>query len=267
MIRVTLVCLILFVPGCITTPNLESDDTFILATTTSLRDSGLLDHILSDFLSETQTDLKIVAFGTGAALNLGKKGDADVLIVHAPEKENQFIDDGFGTSRTTFTYNHFVIVGPRTLENSPNIIHAFESLNSDCFISRGDSSGTHEKKQTIWQATNYTLNQDDGGFYPEIENYFSVGNGMAVTLNMANEMGCFTLSDRATYLHLKPNLDLKMTEFTDEILMNPYSIIQLNTIKEKQSIAIELETYLTSDIVMSKIENFTINNEQSFFVL
>ena len=87
MIRAILVCLILFVPGCINSPSLENDDTFILATTTSLRDSGLLDHILEEFLIESQTNLKIVAFGTGAALNLGKKGDADVLIVHAPEKE------------------------------------------------------------------------------------------------------------------------------------------------------------------------------------
>ena len=266
MIRAILVCLILFVPGCINSPSLENDDTFILATTTSLRDSGLLDHVLEEFLFETQTNLKIVAFGTGAALNLGKKGDADLLIVHAPEKENQFIEDGFGISRTTFTYNHFVLVGPRNLDSSLNIIDAFNSLESDCFVSRGDYSGTHEKEQAIWQTTNHTLNEDERGVFPEMENYFSVGNGMAVTLTMANEMGCFTLSDRATYLHLKPKLDLKMTEFTDEILMNPYSIIQLNTIKEKQSIAIELETYLTSDIVMSKIENFTINGEHSFFV-
>jgi len=204
----------------------ESED-FILATTTSMRDSGLLDELLSSFFDDHGIFVGVVAVGTGAALKLGENGDADVLIVHAPDKELTFIEEGFGISRTTFAWNRFVLVGPSTLQSPSNMTEALQSIEGECFISRGDGSGTHIKEQELWKSTNLSLVEDELGIHPNNDAFYSVGQGMGTVLNMADELQCWTLSDMGTWLSMSREMNLQMNTWNDSMTLNPYSIIQI----------------------------------------
>ena len=263
MIKIILLCILLIVPGC-TIPQESEEDDLILATTTSMRDSGLLGTIIPIFNDRYNVEVKVVAVGTGAALRLGQNGDADLLIVHAPEKEISFIEDGHGKSRVTFAWNRFILIGPVDISNNNNISNAFKTAIDSCFISRGDESGTHIKEQEIWQQTNLELIEDDLGLHPIDDNFISIGNGMGVALNMADELNCFTLSDAGTYYHQKQTTDLIASTFNDSLTINPYSIIQLSQTK-KSDLAETFENFLLSKEIQLLISEYTISEKSLFF--
>ncbi|MDK2934937.1 MAG: tungstate transport system substrate-binding protein [Clostridiales bacterium] len=226
--------------GCSNTPaketfaNQESQQpsSIILATTTSTRDSGLLDYLLPEFQKDTNIKVKVVAVGTGKALQMGKDGEADVLLVHAKASEEKFVSEGHGLNRYDVMYNDFILVGPKDdpaklKEKSPNdIVESFKSIHQlqHKFISRGDESGTHQKELSIWKEINIE---------PKGDFYISAGSGMGDVLKMADEMDAYTLTDRATYLNLKGTLDLQIVVEKDARLFNQYGVIPINPKKNK----------------------------------
>lgn len=213
--------------GCTAEP-----DRLVLATTTSTYDSGLLDEILPDFESSHAVQIDVIAVGTGQAIALGERGDADVLLVHDKEKELAFVERGFGVERVPVMYNDFIIVGPQDdsagLEGIQDAVTAFRKIaeNKATFVSRGDQSGTHARELLIWRFT---------GIEPtsSMDWYLSIGQGMGETLQFAEEINAYTLTDRGTYLSLSESLeDLKVVvggafiEYNpDPILINEYSAI------------------------------------------
>jgi len=263
MIKIIFLCILLIIPGC-TIPQEYEENDLILATTTSMQDSGLLGVIIPIFNERYNVEVKVVAVGTGAALRLGENGDADLLIVHAPDKEVSFIEQGYGKSRATFAWNRFILIGPTDISNNNNISTAFNTAIDSCFISRGDESGTHIKEQEIWQQTNLELVEDDLGIHPTDDNFISIGNGMGVALNMADELNCFTLSDAGTYYHQKQTTDLVASTFNDTITINPYSVIQLSK-TPKSNLSAQFENFLLSQEIQLLISENTID-ENSLFI-
>lgn len=204
----------------------------ILATTTSTQDSGLLDVLIPIFEKKTGYFVKTIAVGSGQAMAMGKKGEADVLLVHSPAAEKAFMAEGNGTRRTLVMHNDFIIVGPpadpATIKMTKGAAAAFKkiALSKSLFMSRGDNSGTHAKEKGIWKAT---------GIHPEKEKWYQqTGLGMGQTLNVAAEKKAYTLADRGTYLALKKNLGLDILNQGDAILLNVYSVIPVNPAKFKK---------------------------------
>lgn len=196
-----------------------------LATTTSTDNSGLLSTLLPAFTADTGYQVHIIAVGTGKALRLGKDGDIDVVLVHAPNAEHEFVASGYGLQRHAVMVNDFVIVGP---ENDPAHIASANSINQvftqirdskNLFLSRGDNSGTHIKERSIWKAS---------GIKPSGSWYREVGQGMGKVLQMANEMDAYTLADRGTWLAYKNKTQLKLCYEGESSLLNPYAIIAVN---------------------------------------
>ena len=203
-----------------------SDETLILATTTSTFDSGLLDELEPLFEEQTGLNLKIIAVGTGQALEMGRRGDADVLLVHAPTAEEEFIEDGYGVNRQLVMHNDFVIVGPDDdpvdMRSAEDAVTALLGLRTSemTFVSRGDDSGTHKRELSLW---------NDLGFDPTGEDwYLESGQGMGATLQIANQREAYTLTDRATYLALQDVLDLEILFEGDRGLLNIYHVMQVN---------------------------------------
>ena len=195
-----------------------------LATTTSTYDSGLLDAILPDFEQKTGIKVDVVAVGTGQALKLGQSKDADVLLVHAKSREEQFVADGYAPFRKDVMYNDFVILGPSAdpagIKGMTSAADAFRKIADAraTFVSRGDNSGTHMKEMAIWQAA---------GVEPAGDWYESAGQGMGAVLTMANEQQAYTLSDRATYLSRRDGLDLDILVEGDPMLFNQYGVLPI----------------------------------------
>ncbi len=204
----------------------EEGASFILATTTSTEDSGLLDAILPDFEEQTGITVEVVAVGTGQALSLGESGDADVLLVHARAREDAFMEAGHGTRREDVMYNDFVILGPAQdpagiagMEDAGAAFAAIAAAEAP-FVSRGDDSGTHTKEKAIWEVA---------GVEPAGDWYISAGQGMGAVLTMADEKQAYTLSDRATYLaRTLEGTDLEVLVEGDPLLFNPYGVIAIN---------------------------------------
>ncbi len=199
---------------------------FILATTTSTEDSGLLTFILPGFEEEVGATVEVVAVGTGQALQLGEDGNADVLLVHARAREDAFMDAGHGTRREDVMYNDFVIVGPAAdpagISGTADAAAAFAAIAGAevPFVSRGDDSGTHTKEKAIWA---------ESGIEPAGDWYNSAGQGMGAVLTIADEEGAYTLSDRATYLaRTLEGTELEILVEGDPILFNPYGVIAVN---------------------------------------
>lgn len=214
-----------------TQPKVE-DKEIILSTTTSTQDSGLLDAILPDFTKKTGIEVKVVAVGTGQALRNGEEGEADVLLVHAKEDEEKFVEEGHGLERFDVMYNDFVILGPKEdpagiKENPSDVIAALKKISESqaTFVSRADDSGTHKKELALWQ---------QAGIEPSGDWYKEAGQGMGDTIQMAEEMQGYTLSDRATYLSMKDDLDLQILVEGDENLFNQYGVIAVNPEKNDQ---------------------------------
>ncbi|MGB7338957.1 MAG: substrate-binding domain-containing protein [Phototrophicaceae bacterium] len=203
-----------------------NDDRLILATTTSTHDSGLLDAILPSFEAQFGVTVDVVAVGTGQALALGEAGDADVLLVHAREREDAFVDAGYGSARFDVMFNDFVIIGaaddPAEIAGK-DATEAFIAIaNAEArFVSRGDDSGTHSKELSIWESATIT---------PEGDWYQAAGQSMGAVIMIANEQQAYTLTDRATYIALATQgLDLVVLVEGDAILNNPYGVIPVST--------------------------------------
>jgi len=217
--------------GCSqSSPQVDSDEPvdkeIILATTTSTYDSGLLDKLIPIFEEKTGYRVKPIAVGTGKALAMGNRGDADVLLVHAPEAEMELVKNGSAVNRQLVMHNDFVVAGPAEdpagIGGMSNVIKAFEKIaaSQSLFISRGDDSGTHKKEKKIWSAA---------GISPQGEKWYQeTGTGMGQTLKIASEKQGYVLTDRATYLSLKDNLDLKILVQNHPMLLNIYHVMQVN---------------------------------------
>ena len=197
----------------------------ILATTTSTADTGLLDALGSLFEEATGYVLKPIAVGSGAALELGKRGEADVLLVHSPQAELAFLEGGFGAERRTVMYNDFVLVvppaDPAGISGVPSAVEAFRAIaaSRSRFVSRGDDSGTQALERRLWQ---------QAGIEPAGDWYVEAGTGMGETLNIANERGAYTVTDRGTYLALRDRLELPILVEGDPALINIYHVITLD---------------------------------------
>ena len=197
----------------------------ILATTTSTRDSGLLDVLLPMFEKETGYTVKMVAVGTGEALKMGQEGNADVLLVHAPASEVEYMDGGYGKDRLLVMHNDFVIVGPADdpakIKDAASTVDAFKAIAAAkaTFVSRGDDSGTNKAELKIWKSAEIT---------PEGDWYIKTGQGMGDSLRITSEKAGYTLTDRATYLSMKDTLDLTILYEGDKALLNIYHVITVN---------------------------------------
>jgi tungstate transport system substrate-binding protein len=211
------------------TPVQAQEKTIILATTTSTQDSGLLDVLLPVFEKKTGYFVKTIAVGSGQAMAMGQKGEADVLLVHSPAAEKKFMADGFGVNRKLIMHNDFVIVGPAgdpaKIKGMKSSADAFKKIASSAalFLSRGDNSGTNAKEKEIWKAA---------GINPEGQKWYQqTGLGMGQTLNVTSEKDGYTLADRGTYLSLRKNLKLDILVEGDAILLNVYHVIEVNPAK------------------------------------
>ena len=210
------------------TAALAASKTIILATTTSTQDSGLLDVLVPAFEKESGFQVKTISVGSGQAMKMGEKGEADVLLVHSPDAEKKFMTDGFGNTRRLVMHNDFIIVGPAADPAKIKGATAAEALkriaqSGTVFASRGDNSGTHSKEKGLWKAA---------GVNPEGQKWYQqTGLGMGQTLNVAAEKKGYTLTDRATYLALKKGLGVEILVEGDGKLLNVYHVIELNTVK------------------------------------
>jgi tungstate transport system substrate-binding protein len=219
-----LAILVLLIGGSSVTQAQEK--TLILATTTSTQDTGLLDVLIPIFEKKTGYFVKTIAVGSGQAMTMGQKGEADVLLVHSPAAEKKFMEDGFGVSRRLVMHNDFVVVGPA---NDPAKIKGVKSAADSfkkiaaaqaLFLSRGDNSGTHAKEKDIWKAA--------GVKYDGEKWYQQTGLGMGQTLNVAAEKKGYTLTDRGTYLALAKTLNLGILVEGDAVLLNIYHVMEVN---------------------------------------
>lgn len=234
-----------------------------MATTTSVENSGLLEALLPPFEEKFNIKVDIIAVGTGKALKLGENGDVDIVLVHAPEAEKEFINRGWGLNRREVMFNNFVLVGPK---NDPvqtkglDIVSAFKKIYDKKypFTSRADGSGTHRKEQQIWTLASLT---------PQGRWYLQTGQGMSATLRIADEKMAYCLTDRGTYLASKRNLNLIILCQGDSRLYNPYAIIAVNPNKHhhvKYIYAMALIGWVTSPQGQDIIRNYCIEGEQLF---
>ncbi|SNS03885.1 tungstate transport system substrate-binding protein [Anaerovirgula multivorans] len=220
-----------------------TNKTLLLSTTTSTENSGLLDYILPIFTRETGIKVKVVAVGTGQALQMGKDGDADALLVHAKASEEEFVAEGHGLERFEVMYNDFVLLGPDedpadVLANAPkDILAAFKLIHDKklTFVSRGDDSGTHKMELTLWKEL---------GLEPSGDWYVEAGQGMGAVIQMTDEMQGYTLTDRATYLSMQSDLDLTVVTEGDTQLFNQYGIIAVNPDKNDKINAPAAEVFI-----------------------
>ncbi len=207
----------------------QAQKNLILATTTSTQDTGLLDVLIPLFEQQTGYFVKTIAVGSGQAMAMGQKGEADVLLVHSPDAEKQFMIDGFGTTRLLVMHNDFVVVGPpadpagiKTLKSTSAAFQKIAASGS-LFMSRGDNSGTHAKEKTLWKLA--AIAQDGQAWYQQ------TGLGMGQTLNIAAEKKAYTLADRGTYLAMKKTLGMAILNEGDRSLQNVYHVIEVNAAK------------------------------------
>lgn len=240
--------------GC----TLNKPQDVVLATTTSVNDSGLLDYLSPQLQKDTGINLKIIAQGTGQAIKTGESGDADVLLVHDRKSEDKFIESGNGLKRIELMYNFYVIAGP---QNDPAGIKGLKEKNaSDAFkkiaaaqsnfVSRGDDSGTNKKELSIWKAI---------GIEPSGSWYISAGKGMGAVLSMSDEKNAYTLTDKATYLSMKDKLSLQILLENSKDLKNQYTIMQVNPELHKainSKGAAKFIKWITSDKALKMINNY-----------
>ncbi len=224
-----------------------TSDSITLATTTSTQDSGLLDALLPIFERQTGVRVKVVAVGSGQALELGRRGDADVLLTHAPTAEEKFMSEGWGQARRAVMHNDFVVVGPdddpALAQQQTSVFDVFRAIavNAQPFVSRGDESGTHQKETAIWRAA---------GVEPQGDWYIESGTSMAQALRLANEKRGYVLADRATFLSMRDELHIVIVFAGDPQLFNHYSVITLNAARHphiREVAAQAFANFLTSD--------------------
>jgi tungstate transport system substrate-binding protein len=250
------------------TPGLAQDKSIIVASTTSTRDSGLFDYLLPKFKDKTGITVKVVAQGTGKALDTGRRGDADVLFVHAKAAEEKFIKDGYGAKRYPVMYNDFVVVGPKSdpagIKGTKDVGKALTTIinKKADFISRGDNSGTNKAELRLWKAAGVDIDKQKGPWYK------AIGQGMGATLNTAAASNAYALTDRATWINFKNKRDLVIVVEGDKRLFNQYGIFLANPKKfphVKADLGQQFIDYVTSPEGQKVIESYKVNGQQLFY--
>jgi tungstate transport system substrate-binding protein len=249
-------------------PTSAQDRSIIVASTTSTNDSGLFGHILPLFKATTGIDVKVISQGTGQALDTGKRGDADVVFVHAKAQEKRFVADGFGVKRHAVMYNDFILIGPKSDPagvKGKDIETALKTIRQKAapFVSRGDKSGTHSAELALWKAAGIDVaGADKGPWYREI------GQGMGAALNTASSMNGYVLADRGTWLSFKNRGELEIVVEGDKRLFNQYGVMLVNPAKHahvKAARGQQFIDWLVSAEGQKAITDYRINGEQLFF--
>ncbi|MFL4969956.1 MAG: extracellular solute-binding protein [Xanthobacteraceae bacterium] len=245
------------------------DQSIVVASTTSTQDSGLFNHILPIFKARTGITVKVIAQGTGQALDTGRRGDADVVFVHARPQEEKFVVEGFGVKRFPVMYNDFVLIGPKSdpagIGGTKDIVAALKTIRAKGapFISRGDRSGTHAAELALWKLAGIdAAGADRGPWYKEI------GQGMGAALNTAAAADAYVLSDRGTWMSFKNRGDLAIAVAGDQRLFNQYGVILVNPTKHphvKKDLGQAFIDWLTSPQGQGAIADYKIDGQQLFF--
>ena len=244
------------------------DKSIVVASTTSTVDSGLFNHILPLFKAKAGIDVKVISQGTGQAIDTGRRGDADVVFVHAKPQEEKFVAEGFGVKRFDVMYNDFVLIGPRSdpagIKGGKDIVLALQTIQSKSapFVSRGDKSGTHAAELALWKVADL----DPAGSKPSW--YREIGQGMGAALNTSAAMGAYVLSDRGTWLSFKNKDALLIAIEGDKRLFNQYGIILVNPEKHKHiktALGQAFIDWVISKDGQSAIAGYKVNGEQLFF--
>jgi tungstate transport system substrate-binding protein len=248
----------------------QSGDTrFItVSSTTSTQDSGLFGHILPLFKAKTGIEVRVISQGTGQALDTGRRGDADVVFVHARAQEEKFVSEGFGLERKPVMYNDFVLIGPKSdpagIAGTKDIAAALKAISEkgSPFVSRGDKSGTHAAELNLWKVAGVDLEAKKGPWYREI------GQGMGAALNSANAMNAYVLADRGTWISFKNRGDLAISVEGDRRLFNQYGVIAVNPAKHphvKINDGQSFVNWLISPEGQKAIADYKIDGQQLFF--
>jgi tungstate transport system substrate-binding protein len=249
-------------------PATAQEKSIVVASTTSTQDSGLFGHILPMFKANTGFNVKVVAQGTGQALETGRRGDADVLFVHARAQEEKFVADGFGVKRFDVMYNDFVLIGPKSdpakVRGSKDILAGLKAINDKGapFVSRGDKSGTHSAELRLWKQATLDPTAAKPAWYREI------GQGMGAALNTSSAMGAYVLADRGTWLSFKNKGDLEIVLEGDKRLFNQYGIMLVNPAKHahvKKDLGQKFVDWIISKEGQAAIDSYKINRKQLFF--
>jgi tungstate transport system substrate-binding protein len=260
---VTLGALLLAAPQA-----MAQDKSIVVASTTSTQDSGLFGYLLPIFTQKTGITVKVVAQGTGQALDTARRGDADVVFVHAKSAEEKFLSEGQGVKRFPVMYNDFVIIGPKSdpakIKGIKDVGQALKKLKDAqaTFISRGDRSGTHIAELNLWKAVGIDIEKDKGPWYK------SIGQGMGAALNTAQASNGYVLSDRATWIHFKNKGDLEVVVEGDKRLFNQYGVMLVNPEKHpdvKKAEGQQFIDWLISPEGQKAIAGYKIDGQQLFF--
>ncbi len=253
----------------LTAAGVRAQDRFIVvASTTSTEQSGLFKHLLPRFEKKTGVQVRVVALGTGQALDMARRGDADVVFVHDPAAEEKFVAEGYGVKRFPVMYNDFVLVGPKSdpakVAGAKEALEALRRIEAARapFVSRGDRSGTHAAELRLWQAAGVDLNKAKGQWYRD------TGSGMGPSLNTAASMGAYILSDRGTWLSFKNRGELAILFQGDARLFNQYGVILVNPVRHphvKKEWGQQFVDWLVSPEGQQAIADYKIGGEQLFF--
>ena len=250
------------------TPALAQDKSIVVASTTSTQDSGLFEYLLPLFKKKTGISVKVVAQGTGQALDTGRRGDADVVFVHAKSAEEKFLAEGQGVQRFPVMYNDFVLIGPKSdpagIKGMKDVARAFQTIKEKhaSFISRGDRSGTHIAELKLWKNADIDIGKDKGPWYK------SIGQGMGAALNVANAGNAYVLSDRGTWIHFKNKGDLQILVEGDKRMFNQYGVMLVDPAKHpnvQKDLGQQFIDYLISPEGQKDIANYKIDGEQLFY--
>jgi tungstate transport system substrate-binding protein len=249
-------------------PAIAQDKSIVVASTTSTQDSGIFGHILPLFEAKTGIQVKVIAQGTGQALDTGRRGDADVVFVHARAAEEKFLAEGFGVKRFPVMYNDFIMVGPKSdpagVAGTKDIVAALKTLKAKQipFVSRGDRSGTHQAELALWKTAGIDIANEKGPWYREI------GQGMGATLNTAGAMGAYAISDRGTWISFKNKGDFIVAVEGDKRLFNQYGVMLVNPQKHsnvKQELGQQFIDWLISTEGQKAIADYKIDGQQLFY--
>ncbi len=247
---------------------LAQDRSIVVSSTTSTEDSGLFRHVLPLFKAKTGIEVRVVSQGTGQALDTGRRGDADVVFVHAKAQEQKFVAEGFGVKRYPVMYNDFILIGPNSdpagIKGSKDIVAALKTLKDKgiAFISRSDRSGTHQAEINLWQIASINIAVEKGPWYKEI------GQGMGAALNTAAASNAYVLADRGTWLSFKNKGDLVIAVEGDKRLFNQYGVILVNPQKHpgvKNQLGQQFIDWLVSPDGQKAIGDYKIDGQQLFY--
>ncbi len=262
------IVLTLALTAALCSPALSQEKSIIVSSTTSTVDSGLFNHILPMFKAKTGIEVKVLSQGTGQALDTGRRGDADVVFVHARAQEEKFVADGFGVKRFAVMYNDFILIGPKSDPagvKGKDIETALKAIKAKAapFVSRGDKSGTHSAELALWKAAGLDVaGADKGPWYREI------GQGMGAALNTASSMNGYVLADRGTWLSFKNRGELDIVVEGDKRLFNQYGVMLVNPAKHahvKKDLGQQFIDWLISAEGQKAIADYKINGQQLFF--